>query len=137
MIEDIERSSEDIRKEEIKEEEKEEIKAGKILIEDFNKISQKLKKPYFMKSSIPKYVHLFKKEVQNLWFIKLNEDKELKQMYYHEEEGKWSFCKDIDFKLFKEIEPILNECETKFEIRLVGGDIATKYKILKELKSEI
>lgn len=133
MIEEIERCKEEVEDEK---EKNKELKRNNNLINDFNSASEKLNLPYFMgyTGGNKNYVMLLKRNNYKFLVFKWKEDIVLKQMHYNKLMDNFRFCGDIDIKLFNEIEPILLECKSKFDIKIKGSDVPNKYKVMEELK---
>lgn len=129
-IEEIEISGE---RQEALRKEKEKVKEGKKyegVCKEFNQEAKKRNSPYRILITCL-YPHLCLIE---RWFFNLFEyRKELNQMYYDKDENKFSFIDGLDNDVFKAIEPILNEIEIKFDVKLKNGEVPTKYKILQNL----
>jgi len=109
----------------------EERKIYEEMCKDFNQEAKKRNSSYRMLIAYL-YPHLY---LIKRWFFNLFEErKELNQIHYNKNDYMFSFINGLDEKVFKDIEPILNNIDTKFEIFLKSGEVPTKYKILKSLQ---
>ena len=131
VIEDIGYTSQRISEKEKREKEEKERRIYLKLEETFNKEAKKRNSPYrILTRYICPHLYLIEK-----WFFNLFENKkELNQIYYHRETNQFSFIYGLDEKIFKAIEPILNNIDIKFDIELNTGEVPIKYKILENLK---
>ncbi len=128
-IEKIDYTSERIEEEENKKELEEKKERNLKLIELFNKKAKEMNSNYRIFIS-GKYPHLFL--IKKLLIFKNQE--ELNQIYYSKDEDEFSFIDGLDEYTFKTIEPILNNIDIKFNIKLKSGEIPIKYKILENLE---
>ncbi len=98
------------------------------LIREFNDKAVEINSPYRIRLLHTKYPHLMKKYK----FLFLTDYREIEQVYLSEE-GIFSFCSGISSEIFKDIEQIILNIKSKFEIEINKGKIPIKYKILKKL----
>ncbi len=130
-IEEIEYTAERKEEKEKKDEKKEEREEYSKLIKEFNKKAEELNIPYKISFTSREYAHAHLFSMQKFLWFKL--PSQLNLIYYDKEENRFSFINGLDYKVFKNIEEILNKINIKFVIKLKDGKIPEKYKIVKEL----
>ena len=138
VIKNIDYTEERRKKEEKKEENSKEQKGYKKLSKEFNEKAKELNINYKI-GMIYKYPHLLRIKKRKLLIWNWEEDEELNQIYHDDgklwKDGEYfSFINGLDSNVFKEIEGILNNINIEFEVKLKGGKIPAKYKILEDLK---
>lgn len=131
-IKEIGYTEERINEKEMKKEDDEEQKRHKKLIKEFNKKAEELKSYYRIGI---KYAHPHLNKIVNrkLFFWNYKEVEEITQVVYISIGDYFVFNDGLNFKIFKEIERILNSISIKFKVKLKSGKIPVKYKILEEL----
>lgn len=132
-IKDIDYTNDRIRKKEKKEENIKEQKVYQELIKKFNKKAKELDSPYRVNIK-HNYPHLTKIINNKILFWNYKEMEEITQIIYLNNENYFVFYGGLSFKIFNDIEKILNNIDIKFEVKLKSGKIPAKYKILEELK---
>ena len=119
------------------ENEKEKLEKGRYikLIKEFNKEAEKISCPFRIRfKSYGGFPSLFR--VKKWWIFDIGD--EYNTIFHFEnhhgnKKNIFTFSEGLDYKIFKAIEPILNEINSKFYIKLKNGEVPTKYKILENL----
>lgn len=118
-----------------KEKKREELKHYVKLITEFNKKAEELNSPYRIR-----ILYNYPCLTLNKSFLFFKHYEDINTLFYRKKDG-YCYFKDcfvfydgLDIKTFKEIEPILNDINIRFEVRLKDGKIPTKYKIIEELE---